>query len=46
VCVGVLHPSDRCSVGGVLGAAHNIPSAVCLARPEDEQVMLETCRGI
>jgi hypothetical protein len=24
---------------------HNIPSAVCLAPPEDEQVMLETCRG-
>jgi hypothetical protein len=25
--------------------ARNIPSAVCLAPPEDEQVMLETCRG-
>jgi hypothetical protein len=24
--------------------ARNIPSAVCLAPPEDEQVMLETCR--
>jgi hypothetical protein len=23
----------------------NIPSAVCLAPPEDEQVTLETCRG-
>jgi hypothetical protein len=23
----------------------NIPSAACLAPPEDEQVMLETCRG-
>jgi hypothetical protein len=23
----------------------NIPSAVCLSPPEDEQVMLETCRG-
>jgi hypothetical protein len=22
-----------------------IPSAVCEARPEDEQVMFETCRG-
>jgi hypothetical protein len=25
--------------------ARNIPSAVCIAPPEDEQVMLETCRG-
>jgi hypothetical protein len=25
--------------------ARNIPSAVCEAPPEDEQVMLETCRG-
>jgi hypothetical protein len=25
--------------------ARNIPSAVCVAPPEDEQVMLETCRG-
>jgi hypothetical protein len=25
--------------------ARNIPSAVCTALPEDEQVMLETCRG-
>jgi hypothetical protein len=24
---------------------HNIPSAVSTAPPEDEQVMLETCRG-
>jgi hypothetical protein len=24
--------------------ARNIPSAVCLAPPEDEQVLLETCR--
>jgi hypothetical protein len=24
--------------------ARNIPSAVCLAPPEDEQAMLETCR--
>jgi hypothetical protein len=23
----------------------NIPSAVCVAPPEDEQAMLETCRG-
>jgi hypothetical protein len=23
----------------------NIPNAVCAANPEDEQVMLETCRG-
>jgi hypothetical protein len=22
-----------------------VPSAVCVAPPEDEQVMLETCRG-
>jgi hypothetical protein len=26
-------------------SAYNIPSAVCVALPEDEQVMLETCRG-
>jgi hypothetical protein len=25
--------------------ARNIPSAVCEAPPEDEQVMLETCTG-
>jgi hypothetical protein len=25
--------------------ARNIPSGVCVATPEDEQVMLETCRG-
>jgi hypothetical protein len=25
--------------------ARNIPSAVCAGSPEDEQVMLETCRG-
>jgi hypothetical protein len=24
---------------------HNTPSAVCVASPEDGQVMLETCRG-
>jgi hypothetical protein len=23
----------------------NIPSAICAETPEDEQVMLETCRG-
>jgi hypothetical protein len=26
--------------------ARNIPSAVCEASPEDEQAMLETCRGL
>jgi hypothetical protein len=26
--------------------ARNIPNAVCEAPPEDDQVMLETCRGI
>jgi hypothetical protein len=26
--------------------ARSIPSAACLSPPEDEQVMLETCRGI
>jgi hypothetical protein len=26
--------------------ARNIPDAVCLAPPEDEKVMLETCRGL
>jgi hypothetical protein len=25
--------------------ARNIPSAVCVAPPEDKQVMLETCTG-
>jgi hypothetical protein len=25
--------------------ALNIPSAICVALPEDKQVMLETCRG-
>jgi hypothetical protein len=25
--------------------ARNIPNAVCVASPEDEQVMLEACRG-
>jgi hypothetical protein len=25
--------------------ARNIPSVICLAPPEDEQVMLGTCRG-
>jgi hypothetical protein len=25
--------------------ARNIPNSVCVAPPEDEQVMLETCRG-
>jgi hypothetical protein len=25
--------------------ARNIPSDVCSAPPEDEQIMLETCRG-
>jgi hypothetical protein len=25
--------------------ARNIPNAVCVAPPEDEKVMLETCRG-
>jgi hypothetical protein len=25
--------------------ARNIPSVVCVAPPEDEQVMLETCGG-
>jgi hypothetical protein len=26
--------------------AHNIPNVICAAPPEDEQVMLETCRGL
>jgi hypothetical protein len=25
--------------------ARSVPSAVCTVPPEDEQVMLETCRG-
>jgi hypothetical protein len=27
------------------GVSHNIRSAVCVACPENEQVMLEICRG-
>jgi hypothetical protein len=27
-------------------SAYNIPTAVYVAPPEDEQVMLETCRGL
>jgi hypothetical protein len=26
--------------------ASNIPNAVCVTPPEDEQVMFETCRGL
>jgi hypothetical protein len=29
----------------ILVSARNIPSAVCVTPPEDEQVMLETSRG-
>jgi hypothetical protein len=25
--------------------AYNVPTAVCVAPPEDEKVILETCRG-
>jgi hypothetical protein len=25
--------------------AHNIPNSVCVVPPEDEQVLLKTCRG-
>jgi hypothetical protein len=31
--------------GQLIPHASNIPSAVCAAPPEDEQVMLETYRG-
>jgi hypothetical protein len=41
-CVRVM--SVGCTRTGV-EHARNIPSAVCFAPPEDEQVMLETCRG-
>jgi hypothetical protein len=36
--------SVGCTKVGV--SARNIPSAACVAPPEDEQVMLETCRGL
>jgi hypothetical protein len=26
--------------------AHNVPNVVCAVPPEDEQVMLKTCRGL
>jgi hypothetical protein len=29
-----------------LQLVYNVPSAACVATPEDEQVILETCRGI
>jgi hypothetical protein len=29
----------------LLISARNIPSAVCVAPPEDEQAMVETCSG-
>jgi hypothetical protein len=38
--VSWLHQSWRSQL-----KTRNIPIAVCAAPPEDEQVMLETCRG-
>jgi hypothetical protein len=35
----------RCATANWL-YAHNIPNVVCSAPPVDEQVMLETCRGL
>jgi hypothetical protein len=42
-CVRIM--SAGCATIAVSLYARNIPSAVCAATPEDEQVMLETCRG-
>jgi hypothetical protein len=42
-CVRVM--SVGCTRIGVALHGHSIPSAVCGAPPEDEQVMLEICRG-
>jgi hypothetical protein len=41
------HPQEALHKGHLVYCvrARNIPSAVCAAPPEDEQVMLETCRG-
>jgi hypothetical protein len=33
------------SVGCANPGARNMPSAVCLAPPEDEKIILETCTG-
>jgi hypothetical protein len=30
---------------GTVAVSRNIPNTACAAFPEDEQVMLETCRG-
>jgi hypothetical protein len=42
----VLIMSVGCGTVAVTLKARNIPSAVCAVPPEDEQEMLETCRGI
>jgi hypothetical protein len=43
-CLSIM--SVGCATIAVLTLyARNIPSAICVAPPEDEQVMLETCRG-
>jgi hypothetical protein len=39
-CVRVMSAAPRLEFH-----ARNISSAVCVALPEDDQVMLETCRG-
>jgi hypothetical protein len=38
-------PTERSPPVGEVSDARNIPNAVSLAPPEDEQEMLETCRG-
>jgi hypothetical protein len=42
-CVRVM--SVGCYQGWSVTDARNIPSAVCESPHEDDQVMLETCRG-
>jgi hypothetical protein len=44
-CVGIMSVKLQSWHSQLTLYARNIPSAVCVGPPEDEQVMLETCRG-
>jgi hypothetical protein len=44
-CVGVVGVERNCRSSQQTWHAHNTPSVVCVEPPEDEQVMIETCRG-
>jgi hypothetical protein len=39
------HPQEALHKRHLVYFVRVIPSAVCVVPPEDEQVMLETCRG-